>query len=184
MLNFISLHIHVFYFHVSTDIHMQLYVSFLFPNSDIQIPRELIDNFRNGSKQPISALNEYCSLKRLVVSYREDAVLTYTFKQTFAYVCNVDGKEYPQGIGSTKKEAKANSARIAFNIILGFDKEEVDEDGKIFFFFFIPKHDFFFAYMNLSKFIMIHMYIYCSETGFQKHCSNLLKWVRMNGYFP
>lgn len=127
---------------------MQLYVSFLFPNPDIQIPRELIDNFRNGSKQPISALNEYCSLKRLVVSYREDAVLTYTFKQTFAYVCNVDSKEYPQGIGSTKKEAKANSARIAFNIILGFDKEEVDEDGKIFFFFFIPKHDFFFAYMN------------------------------------
>lgn len=93
-----------------------------------EIPRELIDNFRNGSKQPISALNEFCSLKRLVVSYREDAVLTYTFKQTFAYVCNVDGKEYPQGIGSTKKEAKANSARIAFNIILGFDKEEVDED--------------------------------------------------------
>lgn len=66
-----------------------------------------------------------------MVSYREDAVLTYTFKQTFAYVCNVDGKEYPQGIGSTKKEAKANSARIAFNIILGFDKEDVDEDGGI-----------------------------------------------------
>lgn len=102
----------------------------------IQIPRELIENFRNGSKQPISALNEYCSLKRLVVSYREDAVLTYTFKETFAYVCNVDGKEYPQGIGSTKKEAKANSARIAFNIILGFDKEEVDEDGGILCIFF------------------------------------------------
>lgn len=51
----------------------------------------------------------------------------------------MDGKEYPQGIGSTKKEAKANSARIAFNIILGFDKEEVDEDGGIlciFFFWF------------------------------------------------
>lgn len=111
--------------------HATVCVVSFFP---IQIPRELIDNFRNGSKQPISALNEFCSLKRLVVSYREDAVLTYTFKQTFAYVCNVDGKEYPQGIGSTKKEAKANSARIAFNIILGFDKEEVDEDGRIFFF--------------------------------------------------
>lgn len=74
--------------------------------------------------------------------------MTYTFKQTFAYVCNVDGKEYPQGIGSTKKEAKANSARIAFNIILGFDKEEIDEDGGILLciFFLIPKHDFFCLY--------------------------------------
>lgn len=64
------------------------------------------------------------------MSYREDAVLTYTIKQTFAYVCKVDGKEYPQGVGSTKKEAKANSAKIAFNIILGFDKEEADSDGE------------------------------------------------------
>lgn len=74
--------------------------------------------------------------------------MTYTFKQTFAYVCNVDGKEYPQGIGSTKKEAKANSARIAFNIILGFDKEDVDEDGGIllWIFFLIPNHYFFGLY--------------------------------------
>lgn len=74
--------------------------------------------------------------------------MTYTFKQTFAYVCNVDGKEYPQGIGSTKKEAKANSARIAFNIILGFDKEEIDEDGGIllWIFFSDSKSLFFFLY--------------------------------------
>jgi hypothetical protein len=51
----------------------------------------------------------------------------------FAYVCNVDGKEYRQGLGATKKEAKTNAAKNAFNIILGFDEEEeVDNvDGKI-----------------------------------------------------
>ncbi|XP_062613756.1 adenosine deaminase domain-containing protein 1-like [Saccostrea cucullata] len=98
-----------------------------------EVPKELIDNFRNGSKQPISALNEFCSLQRRVVSYREDAVMVATYKQTFAYVCKVDGKEYPQGIGSTKKEAKTNSAKIAFNIILGFDKEEEleEDDGSV-----------------------------------------------------
>lgn len=70
----------------------------------------------------------------------------------------MDGKEYPQGIGSTKKEAKANSARIAFNIILGFDKEDVDEDGGIllWIFFLIPNH-YFLAYMNWSKFIMKYL---------------------------
>lgn len=116
-----------------------------------------------------------------MVSYREDAVLTYTFKQTFAYVCNVDGKEYPQGIGSTKKEAKANSARIAFNIILGFDKEDVDEDGGIllWIFFLIPNH-YFLAYMNWSKFIM--KYLLYRNRFTKKYC-NLLKRVRMNGYF-
>ena len=64
------------------------------------------------------------------MSYREDAVLTYTVRSTFAYVCKVDGKEYPQGVGSTKKEAKANSAKIAFNIILGSEEEEADSDGE------------------------------------------------------
>lgn len=65
-------------------------------------------------------------------------MLTYTYKQTFAYVCKVDGKEYRQGIGSTKKEAKTNAAKIAFNIILGFEEEEeVDDDGEISFKFVI-----------------------------------------------
>ena len=45
----------------------------------------------------------------------------------FACVCSVDGEAYPQGQGKTKKEAKTNAAKVAFQIILGID--DVDEDA-------------------------------------------------------
>ena len=96
----------------------------------LQIPKELIDAYKSGAKHPISSLNEYCALRRLAVSFREDAVLTYMATHKFASVCKVDGKEYPQGVGPTKKDAKTQAARNAFNIILGFvNEEEEDDDG-------------------------------------------------------
>ena len=49
----------------------------------------------------------------------------------FAYVCTIDGTAYPQGCGKTKKEAKTNSAKIAFTMLLGVDEDDIDdENGK------------------------------------------------------
>lgn len=45
----------------------------------------------------------------------------------FACVCSVDGEAYPQGQGKTKKEAKTNAAKEAFQSILGLG--EIDDDG-------------------------------------------------------
>ncbi|KAL4224333.1 adenosine deaminase [Mactra antiquata] len=90
-----------------------------------EVPQELIDTFLNGSKQPISALTEYCSMTRKAIGFQEVPVKNYSLSNKFAYACSVAGIEYPQGTGKNKKEAKTASARIAFNIILG---EETFED--------------------------------------------------------
>lgn len=42
-------------------------------------------------------------------------------------MCTVDGTEYIQGQGKTKKEAKTAAAKNAFTAILGLD--EVDEEA-------------------------------------------------------
>lgn len=52
----------------------------------------------------------------------------------FACVCSVDDQTYPQGQGKTKKEAKTNAAKIAFQIILGIDEEQDDYEGICVFF--------------------------------------------------
>ncbi|KAJ8313120.1 hypothetical protein KUTeg_010493 [Tegillarca granosa] len=94
-----------------------------------EVPQELIDGFRNGSKQPIMALHEFCAMTRKSVSFREAPLEYFSMTVKFANVCTVDGKTYPQGVGKTKKEAKAEAARIAFSMILGLDSDSEEEDG-------------------------------------------------------
>lgn len=93
-----------------------------------EVPQELIDGFRNGSKQPIMALHEFCAMTRKSVSFREAPLEYFSMTVKFANVCTVDGKTYPQGVGKTKKEAKAEAARIAFSMILGLDSDSEEED--------------------------------------------------------
>ncbi|XP_060067861.1 adenosine deaminase domain-containing protein 1-like [Ylistrum balloti] len=92
-----------------------------------EIPPELIENFKNGTKQPVMAIHEYCSLKRWAVSFREVASNIQSFGTQFAMTCTVNGKEYPQGLGRTKKDAKSNAAKIAMSIILGVYDEVVED---------------------------------------------------------
>ncbi|XP_045171762.2 adenosine deaminase domain-containing protein 1-like isoform X2 [Mercenaria mercenaria] len=90
-----------------------------------EVPDELIEAFKDGSKQPISALTEYCSMQRLTISFKEVPVKNYSLVNKFAHACTVNDVTYPQGTGKTKKDAKANAAKVAFYIILG---EETFED--------------------------------------------------------
>ncbi|XP_041348456.1 adenosine deaminase domain-containing protein 1-like [Gigantopelta aegis] len=103
------------------------------PDEPKAVPPELIENFLSGKKHPISSLMEYASMMRHEVKFQEVGVEVYSFSAKFASMCIMDGMNYPQGVGKTKKEAKTNAAKIAFTIVLGLNQEEVeaDESGTI-----------------------------------------------------
>lgn len=53
------------------------------------------------------------------VEFKEVAVADRQAGQfAFAYVCEVGGTKYPQGLGNTKKKAKTVAASIAMDMIL------------------------------------------------------------------
>lgn len=103
------------------------------PKSQIpkDIPPELIRDFKKGAKHPVSALNEFCALQRRQLEIREVAVAVPTLSVSFASQCYVDGEQFPQGVGKTKKESKTNAAHIALSILFGLRKhiEEEDDGG-------------------------------------------------------
>ena len=62
---------------------------------------------------------EYGSILKVKVEFKEVAVADRQAGQfAFAYVCEVAGTKYPQGLGNTKKKAKTVAARIAMDTIL------------------------------------------------------------------
>jgi len=67
----------------------------------------------------ISAIFEYGSILKLKVEFKEVSVADrQTGHFAFAYVCEVAGTQYLQGVGNTKKKAKTAAARIAMDTIL------------------------------------------------------------------
>jgi len=71
-------------------------------------------------------------MKRLTTTFKEVPVKNYSLVNKFANECSVNGVPYPQGTGKTKKEAKTQAAKIAFNIILGFESYEDYGEGGFF----------------------------------------------------
>ncbi len=98
--------------------------------SDIpkQVPKDLVVGFLNGSKHPVSALMEYAAMVKLVVTFHEANVENPSIIAKFACVCAVNGKQFPQGNGKTKKDAKTVAAKIAFTALLGVEEDDVDDD--------------------------------------------------------
>ena len=97
-----------------------------------RVPPTLVKAFMEGKKHPVSALNEYCSMVRSIVEYRDVAVNNPSIIAQFASVCTVDGVDYPQGTGRTKKDAKTAAGKVAFTAILNVGLDDIDEEiGKI-----------------------------------------------------
>ena len=63
-------------------------------------------------------VHEYCAILKLGIEWEEVIVNRPSAFAKFACVCKIDGVEYPQGVGSTKKAAKTDAAKIVFNHIL------------------------------------------------------------------
>ncbi|XP_035691285.1 double-stranded RNA-specific adenosine deaminase-like [Branchiostoma floridae] len=94
------------------------------------IPQELIDGFLNGRRQPVSALNEYCQLKRHKLEFNEVAGTGPLHCPQFAYQATIDGRPFKPGQGRTKKDAKAAAAKLTLSILLGMEEENVEDFGK------------------------------------------------------
>ena len=69
-------------------------------------------------------------MMRHELKFQEVGVEMYSFSAKFASQCTMDGINYPQGTGKTKKEAKTNAAKSAFSIVLGLNQEEMEADGR------------------------------------------------------
>lgn len=68
-------------------------------------------------------------MRRLEATFKEVPVKNYSLVNNFANQCTVSSIAYPQGVGKNKKAAKADAAKIAFNIILGFETFEDYGEG-------------------------------------------------------
>lgn len=81
------------------------------------IPEELIRAFRNETKHPVSAVMEYAAIAKLDVKFEEAIVEQPSIQRVFAIVCRINGRQFPQGAGKTKKDAKTEAAKIAFQML-------------------------------------------------------------------
>ena len=64
-----------------------------------------------------------------IIRFREAPVDKPSIIAKFACVCSVNQRDFPQGIGKTKKDAKTEAARNAFMIMLGIN-DDAQEEGK------------------------------------------------------
>lgn len=95
------------------------------------VPTELVEDFLEGKKNPISALTEYAALQKLIVAFEECAVERPSIVARFASTAKVNGKPFPQGVGKTKKDAKTAAAKVALTKLLGLESEDVEShEGK------------------------------------------------------
>ncbi|XP_019619843.1 PREDICTED: double-stranded RNA-specific adenosine deaminase-like [Branchiostoma belcheri] len=94
------------------------------------IPQELIDGFLNGRRQPVSALNEYCQLRRHKLEFNEVAGTGPLHCPQFAYQAKMDGRPFKPGQGRTKKDAKAAAAKLTLSTLLGIEEGNVENFGK------------------------------------------------------
>ncbi|KAF6037789.1 hypothetical protein EB796_003909 [Bugula neritina] len=96
-----------------------------------KIPPELIQGFIDGEKNPVSALMEYSAMSRLATTFQECAPVNPSLGMRFACSCTVDGQEFPQGQGKTKKEAKTNAAKNAFTELLNLEVDDEPDASKV-----------------------------------------------------
>lgn len=82
-----------------------------------KIPPELVTQYKHEEKNPISCLMEYGAVTKVKVSFQECSVDGYSGDK-FANVCIVNGRQFPQGEGRTKKLAKTMAAKLALHFII------------------------------------------------------------------
>ncbi|BFZ18525.1 hypothetical protein BsWGS_21564 [Bradybaena similaris] len=87
----------------------------------------VIQEFKSGRKNPTMCLHEYCAQKKIPLEYRQEAVQVRPGLANlggFGFRAVVDGLAYPQGVASTKKDAKNEASKLAFRALIGLDAYE------------------------------------------------------------
>jgi len=93
-------------------------------NPSLRIPQRLLEEYNKGIKNSISLVQEYCQLHKLVVNYNDVSSNQQSCDQ-FTYTCIINGQPYPEGKGRSKKDAKAQAARLAFDALIFQTSDEV-----------------------------------------------------------
>ena len=89
-----------------------------------EVPPELIEEYVKDTKNAVCAINEYCAMTKLKCDFREVRVQKASILAKFAFVCSINDRDFPQGVGKTKKEAKTDSAKVAFDSLLGLNGDK------------------------------------------------------------
>ncbi|CAF1159169.1 unnamed protein product [Didymodactylos carnosus] len=86
-----------------------------------RIGRDIIEDLFCGKKNSVQCLNEYCSMIKKPITFTEAGC-----QYRYANYATIDGIQFPQGTGKSKKEAKISGARHVFAALLDLDEEAFD----------------------------------------------------------
>ncbi|CAB1337347.1 unnamed protein product [Coregonus sp. 'balchen'] len=82
------------------------------------IPQELIDRYKRGETQAVSALYQLSQVLQFQVELKETVTTGNIPGFYFAFCVVVDGVKYKTGMGINKKEARARAAQLALEDLL------------------------------------------------------------------
>ncbi|XP_010776384.1 interferon-induced, double-stranded RNA-activated protein kinase-like [Notothenia coriiceps] len=80
------------------------------------------------SKNYVARLNEYAHKKRFSLKYRESPSDGPDHCKTFTQSVVLNGKDYPEGVGKTKKEAKQDAAKNALRDLSEGTNQTADDN--------------------------------------------------------
>ncbi|XP_075705830.1 adenosine deaminase domain-containing protein 1 isoform X2 [Rhinoderma darwinii] len=89
-----------------------------------KVPKEFIMKYKRGDLNPVSALHQFVQMQCMELEMKETVTTGNVFGAYFAFCAVVDGIQYKTGIGQSKKEAKANAAKLALDELLHYEESE------------------------------------------------------------
>ncbi|NWX85851.1 ADAD1 protein, partial [Nothoprocta pentlandii] len=91
---------------------------------------EFIAKYKSGAVNPVSALHQYAQMHHVPLELKETSASGDNIATYFAFCAVVDGVCYKTGLGQTKKESKANAAKLALVELLDLECAEAVSSGK------------------------------------------------------
>ncbi|XP_025898513.1 adenosine deaminase domain-containing protein 1 [Nothoprocta perdicaria] len=91
---------------------------------------EFIAKYKSGVVNPVSALYQYAQMHHVPLELKETSASGDNIATYFAFCAVVDGVCYKTGLGQTKKESKANAAKLALVELLDLEGAETVSSAK------------------------------------------------------
>ncbi|NWU91720.1 ADAD1 protein, partial [Upupa epops] len=82
---------------------------------------ELIERYKKGGINPVSALHQFAQIQHLQLEIKETSLAGNIIRPYYAFCAVVDGVCYKTGLGKNKKESKVNAAKLALDELLSIE---------------------------------------------------------------
>ncbi|NXO37793.1 ADAD1 protein, partial [Locustella ochotensis] len=82
---------------------------------------DLIERYKQGVINPVSALHMFAKLHQLQLELKETSVAGDVIRPYFAFCAVINGVCYKTGLGKNKKESKLNAAKLALAELLNLE---------------------------------------------------------------